>query len=260
LDTHAIRLTWLGQASFLIEREGLRVLIDPFFADHAQRLYPPPPIEDYATCINVVLITHEHVDHLDRPFLAQLIKSCPDVRIVVPEGVATLLTSTMSADVLAPMAPGDEIKLAPRMTVRAVPAFHSLEAHDPYSDGTTASGGARFLGYILQFDGLTAYHSGDTVVTDDLLAALARTPIDVALLPINGRDFFREQREIVGNMTAREAVHLAAHLGVRALVPMHWDLFRGNTERPAAVLDEATAIGAPFHVITLARQVPFEFR
>ena len=73
-----------------------------------------------------------------------------------------------------------------------------------------------------------------------------------------GRDFFREERGIVGNLNAREAVELASRVGARILVPMHWDLFAGNTEQPSVVLDEVVRTGARLHVLTLDRLRSFE--
>ena len=57
--------------------------------------------------------------------------------------------------------------------------------------------------------------------------------MDVAVLPVNGRDPEREARGIVGNMDAREAVELALAIGATLLVPIHWDGFAGNTVPPA---------------------------
>ena len=55
----------------------------------------------------------------------------------------------------------------------------------------------------------------------------------LALLPINGRDFFREtDRNIVGNMDFREAARLATDISVQLLIPMHWELFAHNRGFP----------------------------
>jgi L-ascorbate metabolism protein UlaG (beta-lactamase superfamily) len=85
-----------------------------------------------------------------------------------------------------------------------------------------------------------------------LLASLERKRIDIALLPVNGRDFFRDARDIVGNMNVREAVELTRRIGAHTLVPYHWDGFAGNTEQPGRVVDDAVAAG-DLHVLCLAR-------
>jgi L-ascorbate metabolism protein UlaG (beta-lactamase superfamily) len=109
------------------------------------------------------------------------------------------------------------------------------------------------VGYLLEFPGLTIYHAGDTIVNQEVLDALQNRPIDVALLPVNGRDYFREAAGIVGNLSVEEAVQLAAQLRVRVLIPMHHDMVYGNTERASAVADFADQLGVPVHVINLAR-------
>ena len=69
--------------------------------------------------------------------------------------------------------------------------------------------------------------------------AFEQLDIEVALLPINGRDAEREARGIVGNMAAVEAVELALAIGASTLVPYHWDGFEGNTVPPETAVDEA---------------------
>jgi L-ascorbate metabolism protein UlaG (beta-lactamase superfamily) len=79
----------------------------------------------------------------------------------------------------------------------------------------------------------------------------------VALLPVNGRSYFREQQDLAGNLDVRDAVALATRIGAHTLVPIHWDLMEGNLERAGAAAEEAHATNAPLHVMTLARAVPW---
>ena len=90
-----------------------------------------------------------------------------------------------------------------------------------------------------------------------MLDGLEGVRVDVALLPVNGRTFFRERRDLAGNLDARDAVALAVHCGASILVPIHWDLFEGNTERAGAAADAAAETGAPLHVMTLSRERPW---
>lgn len=61
--------------------------------------------------------------------------------------------------------------------------------------------------------------------------------IDLALLPINGRDYYRGSRNIVGNMNYREAAEFAATSGFETVIPLHYDLFAGNAENPGYFVD-----------------------
>ena len=125
---------------------------------------------------------------------------------------------------------------------------------DAYGDGTAIGGRPRFVGYVIDADP-SIYHAGDTIVTDELMAALRRLCVDVVLLPINGRDPERESRGIVGNMDAAEAAELALEIGASRLVPYHWDGFRGNTVSPGTVVDAAAG---RLHVAVPARFETFE--
>jgi len=73
-------LTWLGQAGFRLELDGLRVLVDPFLSDHKARLYPPPPRGAAVRNVDWVLVTHDHIDHFDR--VAEL--AVPSLHILLP--------------------------------------------------------------------------------------------------------------------------------------------------------------------------------
>src|SRR5947199_373863 len=161
-------VTWLGQSGFLVESAGRRLLIDPFFSEHEDRMYPPPPIDQFGANIDRVLVTHEHLDHLDTESLPQIAARSPGVEIVVPAPIAGAGFTGVR--------PGDRLD-----TITVVPAIHAVHPEDGYSDG-----GGRFVGYVLELDDVVIYHAGDTIVSDELLAALEPLRIDVALLPVNG--------------------------------------------------------------------------
>jgi len=254
-----VHLTWLGQAGFVLLAGPTRILIDPFTGAHALRRFAPPPLEEIACDVDWLLITHEHLDHLDPDFLPVVVERSPGVQIVVPSPLAELAAQMSGRDRLHLVQPGDSLRLSEDAALEVMPAYHAVDVGQAYGDGSTGDRTARFVGYLLQFDKLSVYHSGDTLVTTDLLEHLASRTVDVALLPINGRDYFRERAGLVGNMGVREAVGLAAQIGASTLVPMHWDLFTGNTERPGAVLDEVVATDADLHVLTLARMRPYQF-
>jgi L-ascorbate 6-phosphate lactonase len=93
------------------------------------------------------------------------------------------------------------------------------------------------------------------VASPEVIEALEDKQIDIALVPINGRDYFREEQGIVGNLDYREAVQLVRRIGARTLVPIHWDGFAGNTERPGTVVDEAATVG-DLTVLVLGRGLP----
>jgi L-ascorbate 6-phosphate lactonase len=245
-------LTWLGQAGFLLETEGLRLLIDPFLSEYDARLYPPPPAKPLAERIDWLLVTHEHLDHLDVDFVPILAEHSPAAGVVLPTPIVDQADRLHAGLRTIGVQPGDSLELSPSVQLQVLPAWHGVEMADAYSRGPDVDGLCYFVGYVIRAPGISIYHSGDTVVTDELRDALAGQAIDVALLPINGRDYYRERSGLIGNMDAREAVRLAQELGVRVLVPMHWDLFAGNTVRPGSAVDEVAG-DSGLHVLVPAR-------
>jgi L-ascorbate 6-phosphate lactonase len=243
-----LSLTWLGQAGFRLQVEGVSLVIDPWMSPHEDRLIPAPPLALAADGVDCVLITHEHFDHLDLPFLPRLLERSPGATVVIPSPIVPLVEPIVPAAQIVGVQPNDALEVA-GLGVRVVPACHGVTMEDAYGDGSVFGGGTRFVGYVLG-RARRIYHAGDTIVTDDLKASLDSPDVDVALLPINGRDPEREARGIVGNMDAREAVELALGMRASTLVPYHWDGFAGNTVAPGAAVDAADA---RIHVVVPAR-------
>jgi L-ascorbate 6-phosphate lactonase len=245
-------LTWLGQAGFLLEAEGLRILIDPFLSEHESRLFPPPPAEPFTELVDWLLVTHEHLDHLDVDFVPALARRSPGVTAVLPTPIVDQATRLHPELQAVGVQPGDVVNLSPSVQLHVLPAWHAVEVADGYSQGRGEDGLVRFVGYLIRTPEISIYHAGDTLVTDELCEELSGQKIDVALLPVNGRDYYREGMGLIGNMDAREAVRLCQESGVRILVPMHWDLFAGNTVPPGSAVDEAAG-DSGLHVLVLSR-------
>jgi len=237
MNKSPVILTWLGQAGFRIDVGGRQLLVDPWLSPHELRAIPIPPLSLATEGIDWLLVTHEHLDHLDLPFLPQLLAASPEVRVVLPAPVAPQLEGIVARDRIVEVAPGDVVDLD-GLNVHVVPAYHGVTMDDAYGDGSVIDGRPRFVGYALESEP-RVYHAGDTILRDELVVALGELGIDIALLPINGRDAERESRGIIGNMDAAEAVALALRIGASTLVPYHWDGFIGNTASPESAVDAA---------------------
>ena len=238
---HAVAMWWLGQASVVLRVAGMTVYIDPFLSEYPDRLAPPLFSPGEAAPADYILCTHEHVDHFDLQTLPGMAQISPRVRFVVPLHLVEQVTALgISADRVLGTQPGEELHLGP-LTLLAVPACHGLKAPPArYGFDFVEHGGKhlyRYLGYILEIAGVRIYHAGDTVIYDSLVERLREQEVDVAFLPINGRSYFREQKDIVGNMDEREAADLAAAAGVKLLVPIHYDMFAANQGRPGILVD-----------------------
>ena len=248
------RVTWLGQAGFRLDLEGGSFVVDPWVSPHENRLIPAPPLDLAADGVTALLITHEHFDHLDLDFLPTFLEQSPAATVVLPEALVGLVEGVVPESQIAAVNPHDVVEVA-GVEIDVAPAIHGVTMDDAYGDGSSLGGRPRFVGYA--FRGRPCvYVAGDTIVTDEVASSLSRLGIDVALLPINGRDAEREARGIVGNMDAGEAVELALAIGATRLLPYHWDGYAGNTVPPGTVVDAAEArigvvVPARFAAITL---------
>jgi L-ascorbate 6-phosphate lactonase len=233
---------WLGQSGFLLRSAGMTIYLDPFLSEHPARLVPPLFPLETAPPADIVFCTHEHWDHLDPATLPALAQHSPRARFVVPRPIVDQITALgIEAERVVGVQPDEEHALG-ALTVFPMPARHGLKsppaAYDFGSGEQGSQGHYRYLGYVIELAGVRVYHAGDTVAYDGLVERLQRLAVDVALLPINGRSYFREQQDIVGNFDEREAAEVAAAAGVKVLVPIHHEIFAANLGRPGALAEE----------------------
>ena len=253
-----VAMTWLGQAGFGIRAAGTTALVDPFLAPYEGRRYESALRPEDAAGLDVVLCTHEHVDHFDAVSAPAFAKASPGCVFVVPTPIVDMVTEVgIAGDRVIGMQPGDVQKIG-GFSLRAVPAMHGVTMDDAYGFGEELSDGqVRFLGYVVEADGIRVFHAGDTIPYDGMDVLLGELDLDVALLPINGRDADREGRGIVGNMSEREAAWLADEIGVGTLVPMHHDLFAANRGWPAHVVEAVEREDRDVAVLVPPRERPF---
>jgi len=234
-DADRVDIWWLGQAGFLLRSGAKRIVVDPYLSDSLARKYagsryphrrmtPAPIAPVNLTPIDYVLVTHGHTDHMDPETLAPIAASNPACRFVVPAAEAQkAIDRGAPGDRLIAIDADERVALEPDLALIAVAAAHEEFKRD-------AAGRHFFLGYALCFrDRLTLYHSGDCVPYAGLDRTLARLNIDLALLPINGRDAVRLANGAPGNFTLREALALCDEAGIANMIGHHFGMFAENT-------------------------------
>jgi L-ascorbate metabolism protein UlaG (beta-lactamase superfamily) len=249
LDSDHLQLWWLGQSGFLIQYQGNHLLLDPYLSDSLTKKYADtnkPHVRmterviapEQLNFVDVVTSSHNHTDHLDAETLVPLLKVNSELKVVVPKANLEFAANRLqvSPERLTPIA--DTVRLEP-FTLHAVPAAHEeLE--------TDAQGNHKYIGLILEVGDYTIYHSGDTLLYDGMVDLLKKRQIDVALLPINGRD---PKRGVAGNLSGQEAAQLAKDIDVKLVVPCHYDMFEFNTVSPDEFVQIANVIGQKYHVL-----------
>lgn len=232
--TSEVFIWWLGQAGFALKSSNSLLLIDPYLSDSLAKKYqghefphvrmmPPPIRPDAMPLIDVLLCTHRHSDHLDPATAPVLVKHNPNCIVVLPKAVFDRgVEIGIPAEHIQSMNAGERITVGGGIVVEAIPA-----AHEDIS--VNERGEHHFLGYILRTGNLTIYHSGDCLPYPGLEDMLAQAHIDLALLPVNGRDEYRSSRGIAGNFTLPEAVSLCKQAAIPTLLCHHFGMFTFNT-------------------------------
>lgn len=255
---------WLGQAGFLLEVGGRRILVDAYLSDTLAekyrgttfphvRLVPPPVDPGALRDLDLVLATHAHTDHLDPGTIRPVAAANPGCRFVVPASAAEVAISRgVPPDRLVRASALRPLEVA-GVRVHPLPSAHEQLALDD-------AGEHRFLGYVLELGGAAVYHPGDCIPYPELPSLLARHAIDLALLPVNGRDARRASSGVPGNFTLEEAMDLAAACGFGAVVGHHFGLFDFNTIDTAAARERiaARAPSTPFLLAELGVRYELE--
>lgn len=237
-----IPVQMLGQSGCRLEFPGFVVYMDPYLSNSVQeldgadlaRLMPIPCLPANVTDVDCMLISHEHIDHCDPHTLPELAKASPQARFIGPAAVLKILQEWGIEPERCILAREQWQALGPDLRILATPAAHPEIERD-------VDGNLRYVGYIIDYQGHLLYLAGDTSVSEELITVLAaQNGIDIAFMPVNERNFFRQRRGIIGNMSVREAFHLAMETGIRQLVPVHWDMFGANS----VSIDEIRAVHA----------------
>lgn len=222
-------LWYLGQESIVCKHHGAFLGVDLYLTDYVDknshrdppwvRSYPSPVAPEELDCLDVVLCTHPHGDHMDPWTLPKLAKANEKTVFVVPApSVRKVVSFGIEENRILPARADVPMELA-GFRITPIPAAHT-ELH------TDANGDYIELSYLIETEACRLFHAGDLCMYEGLMERLDK--VDVAALPVNGRDHFRTADGIIGNLTCEEAAMLAEAAGMGMVIPMHHDLYRFN--------------------------------
>jgi L-ascorbate metabolism protein UlaG (beta-lactamase superfamily) len=219
-------VTFIGHSSFLLQMGERKVLVDPVFSKRLvvlRRQRRPGLLVAELPPIDLVLLTHAHMDHLNVSSLRRVIRVTRRLtgrtpEVVVPKGVEDLVSSLGFSQVHA-LAWWEQVDVQ-GLRVTMTPCQHwgarmFRDTHRGYG------------GYVINSGNHSVYHSGDTAYFDGFHEIGARLKPQVALLPIGA--YFPDSYRTV-HTSPEEAVRGFIELGAEQMVPMHYGTFRLGRE------------------------------
>jgi N-acyl-phosphatidylethanolamine-hydrolysing phospholipase D len=230
-----ISIMWLGHATCLVRMNGINILTDPVWCDVAsftklagarRHVRPPHAIEELPR-IDMILISHDHYDHLDKKAVAKLGTAFPDAKWFVPLKIKAFLDYYAIKEVYE-MKWGDDRTLnidGRDVFVTSVPAQHWGFRHPGNLFGT------HWCSWIVAVDGRTLYFVGDTGFCRKEFLKIGRDfDIDIAAIPIGCYEpswFLHPQ-----HISPTEAVALYEMVNARNALAIHWGTYNlGTSER-----------------------------
>jgi L-ascorbate metabolism protein UlaG (beta-lactamase superfamily) len=239
-NSQALRITFVNHSTFLLQLNGVNILTDPMWSQRASpvswagpRRFRPPGIrfEDLPP-IDIVLLSHDHYDHMDMPTLRRLQE----------RHAPTIYTGLKNAALLARHGIGNiaeldwwqETTACRDLWITAVPAQH-------FSGRALVRDRRLWCGFVLQTEGTCIYFAGDTASGPHTAQIAAKVPrIDLAILPIGAYRPEWFMGEV--HMSPDEAVAAHLQLGARVSIAGHFgtfDLADDGEDEPVERLREA---------------------
>ena len=188
-----IEVHWLGHDSFVLKGQKT-VILDPFKAKGNYKA-------------DILLITHEHFDHLSEDDIKRFTDS--STAIVAPKICEGPLRAFKNPKTF--VTPGSKIEVK-GVGIEAIPAYNLNKFREPGKVFHPKADGR--VGYIVTMGGVRFYQSGDSDATPELKAV----DVDVAFLPVSGTYV----------MTAEEAAEAAKAMKIKVAVPMHIESIVGT--------------------------------
>ena len=232
IEGDAVRVSYIGHASFLLQTQGRNILIDPVWADRAspfafagpRRVNPPGIAFEDLPQIDTVLVTHNHYDHMDVTTIGRLWQRFRP-RIITPLGNDTILSASAPGLMAQAVDWDDVVDLDGGLAVHVEPTLHWS------ARGALDRSHALWASFVVETGPRKIYCVGDSGFGngETFHRVGQRHPrLALGLLPIGAyepRWFMRNS-----HMNPDEAVQALALCGAAQALGHHWGTFRLTNE------------------------------
>ena len=233
-------ITYINHATVLIEAGETNIITDPVYSYTVgfiiPRLKRPGIAFDELPRIDVILISHNHHDHLNLRTLRRLRRRYPSL-VCIPKGLEHYAKRTGYRNVVG--LEQWEVYKKERVSITAVPAQHWGRRN------LWERNRSSYLGFVIESNGETAYFAGDTGYGEHFKEIGNRFALDAALLPIGAYKPYEWFKNI--HLNPKTAVRAFLDLKAKHLVPIHWGTFKISDEPmrepPLLLLKEAESFG-----------------
>lgn len=224
-NSSGLYAAWLGHSTVLLQLDGFTILTDPVFSERCgiglgrvtlglKRLTAPALSVNELPQIDLILLSHAHMDHFDIPSLRRL--ENPATRVVTARRTADLLRVQWYGGV-AELGWGESIRVGP-LTIRGLEVNHwgARYRTDVYRG---------FNGYLIEGAGKRIVFGGDTANTNAFRVVKSSQPVDLALMPIGAYDPW-----IRYHCNPEEAWRMGEDAGAEHFLPIHHQTFHLSAE------------------------------
>ncbi len=213
---------WLGHASLWLGLGGTTVAIDPVLGDIPMyRRLAPLPLPREALRADLVLITHAHYDHFDKPSVLELLRRNPETVVIAPRGFWRYMKGHISREKCIELEWWEGIEVS-GLFITLVPARH-WSKRTPFDTNKALWGG-----YVIKHGDHAVFHAGDSAYGEHFREIGECFRITEAFLPIGA---YRPEAIMRHNhMNPPEAIRAFEDLGAQRLIPIHYGTFRLSDE------------------------------
>jgi L-ascorbate metabolism protein UlaG (beta-lactamase superfamily) len=243
--------TWVGHATVLVQAAGLNILTDPIWSDYAspfppfgpERVAQPGIRFDDLPKIDLIVISHNHYDHLDLSTLKRLwdrdrpkiVTSLGNDAILKAAGIPSTALDwgqSVSGAALNGLAPDAVVQCG---SYEHCPDYrvHVTRSHHWGSRWGADRNRALWSSFVIATRAGNIFFAGDTGAGDMAWPYEARRygPIRLALIPIGAFRFWKGQMQSDAHIGPVQAVELFRRLGASTAIPIHWGTFRLSYEQ-----------------------------